>query len=198
MTKQKTNSIIYDDVFFDGNFTIEDFCIIGIPTSGRKSKKTLIGKNSLIRSGTYIYSGNVIGDNFNTGNKVNIRESNKIGNNVSIGTNTCIEHNVMIGNNVRIHSNAFIPEFSQLKDGCWIGPNVVLTNAKYPNEPDTKENLAGPIIGKGSVIGANVTILPGVSVGNNTLIGAGSVVTKDTNDNEILIGNPAKKISNRE
>ena len=79
-----------------------------------------------------IYAGNVIGRNFQTGNKVNIRESNRIGDNVSVGTLSVIEHHVEIGNNVRIHTQVFIPEFSVLEDGCWIGPNVVFTNAKYP------------------------------------------------------------------
>ena len=82
-----------------------------------------------------IYAGNVIGRNFQTGNKVNIRESNRIGDNVSVGTLSVIEHHVEIGDSVRIHTQAFIPEYSVLEEGCWIGPNVVLTNAKYPAVP---------------------------------------------------------------
>ena len=100
-----------------------------------------------MRSGTYIYAGNKIGSNFQTGHKVNIREENEIGNNVSIGTQCVIEHHVKIGN-VRIHSNVFIPEFTILKSNVWIGPNVVLTNAKYPNRKETKENLSAPVLWK--------------------------------------------------
>ena len=103
----------------------------------------------MIRSHTVIYAGNVIGRNFQTGNKVNIRESNRIGNNVSVGTLSVIEHHVEIADNVRIHTQVFIPEFSVLEEGCWIGPNVVFTNAKYPLSPGVKDQLAGPVIRQG-------------------------------------------------
>ena len=96
-----------------------------------------------------IYAGNRIGENFQTGNKVNIRESNEIGNNVSIGTLSVIEHHVRIGNGVRMHSQVFVPEFTVIEDDAWLGPNVVITNAKYPLSPGVKETLAGPIVKKG-------------------------------------------------
>ena len=70
-----------------------------------------------------------------------------------------------VGHRVRIHSQAFVPEYSRLEDGCWLGPRVVLTNARYPNSPGAKDDLRGPLIGNGAVIGANATILAGVTVG---------------------------------
>ncbi len=72
-----------------------------------------------------------------------IRELNQIGDNVSIGTHSVIEHHVQIDDNVRVHSNAFIPEFSILEEGAWVGPNVVFTNALYPLSPQAKSNLKG-------------------------------------------------------
>ena len=116
-----------------------------------------IGINSNIRQPTIIYSGNEIGDNFQTGHFVSIRENNKIGNNVSIGSHSNVEHHIIIEDNVRIHSNCFIPEFSILKYNCWLGPNVVLTNAIYPKSIDVKKNLVGPIIQEFAKIGANST-----------------------------------------
>src|SRR4029434_11032591 len=140
---------------------------------------TVIGKGAVIRSHTVIYAGNIIGNNFQTGNKVNIRESNRIGNNVSVGTLSVIEHHVEIADNVRIHTQVFIPEYSTLEEGCWIGPNVVFTNAKYPLSPRVKDNLVGTVIRKGAKIGANATLLPGVVIGENALVGAGAVVVRD-------------------
>lgn len=186
-------AIIYPNVELGNNIIIEDNCIIGAPVSGA-NVKTVIGDNAHIRANTIIYAGNVIGSNFVTGNHVNIREHNNIGNNVSIGTSTIVEHHICFEDNVRVHSAAFIPEFSHLKEGCWIGPAVVLTNAKYPKSPNVKATLKGPTIGKGAKLGANSTILPGIVICDNALIGAGSVVTADVEEGFIVAGNPAKKL----
>ena len=156
------------------------------------SKNTAIIGSGSIRAGTYIYAGNQIGKNFQTGNKANIGELNKIGDDVSIGTLSAIEHHVTIGNNVRIHSQVFVPEYSTLENDCWIGPNVVLTNARYPKNVSLKDGLKGPSVESNAKIGANTTILPGVRIGKNSLIGAGSVVTKHVASDTIAVGNPAK------
>jgi acetyltransferase-like isoleucine patch superfamily enzyme len=189
-----TMSRIYENVALGAATVVEDFCIVGAPPRGARSGElpTLIGDGSVLRSHTVIYAGNVIGRNFQTGNKVNIRESNRIGDNVSIGTLSVIEHHVEIADNVRIHTQVFIPEFSILEEGCWIGPNVVFTNAKYPLSPGVKDRLAGPVIRKGAKIGANVTLLPGVTIGENALVGAGSVVVRDVPPGAVVVGNPAR------
>jgi acetyltransferase-like isoleucine patch superfamily enzyme len=189
---------LYDNVTLGAGWTIEDFCIIGTPPRGKKEGElpTTIGDGAVIRSHTVIYAGNIIGKNFQTGNKVNIRETNRIGNNVSIGTLSVIEHHVEIADNVRIHTQVFIPEFSVLEEGCWIGPNVVFTNAKYPLSPGVKDQLVGPVIRRGAKIGANTTILPGVVIGEHALVGAGSVVAKDVPPGAVVVGNPARVIRN--
>ena len=187
---------IFPGVTLGDGSVVEDYCIVGSPPRGKKAGEleTIIGRGAVIRSHTVIYAGNRIGDNFQTGNKVNIRESNEIGNNVSIGTLSVIEHHVRIGNGVRMHSQVFVPEFTVIEDDAWLGPNVVITNAKYPLSPGVKETLAGPLIKKGAKIGANATVLPGVVIGVNSLVGAGSVVTKDVPDNAVVAGNPARLI----
>ena len=185
---------LYDNVTLGAGSIIEDFCIVGTPPRGARDGEwpTTIGDAAVIRSHTVIYAGNVIGRNFQTGNKVNIRESNRIGDNVSIGTLSVIEHHVEIADNVRIHTQVFIPEFSVLEEGCWIGPNVVFTNAKYPLSPGVKDSLAGPIIGRGAKIGANATLLPGVRIGEYALVGAGAVVVRDVPAGAVVVGNPAR------
>ncbi len=190
-------SVIYPGVKIGKNCTVEDFVIIGAPPKGHKPKDltTVIGDNAVIRSHTVIYAGNRIGDNFQTGNKTNIREFNEIGDNVSIGSLSVIEHHVVIKNGVRIHSQAFIPEFTVLEDESWIGPNVVITNAKYPKSINVKSELKGVRVKRCAIIGANSTILPGVGIGEHSLIGAGSVVTKDVPDMHVVAGNPAKTIN---
>ena len=190
--------IIYKNVKIGKNVHIEENVSIGNPPRGKKDGqlKTVIGDNSVIRSGTVIYAGNKIGNNFSTGHNTVIRENNSIGNNVSIGTLACIEHHIKIGNKVRIHSQAFVPEYSALEDECWIGPNVVLTNAIHPQCPKVKECLKGPCIKKRAKIGANSTVLPGVLIGEDVLVGAGSVVTKDVTKKSVVCGNPARVLKN--
>ncbi len=186
---------VIGNVTIGKNVEIGDYVIIGLMPKGiNKEIVTVIGDNSKIRSHTTIYAGNVIGNNFQTGHGTRIREINKIGNRVSIGTNTVVEHHVIIEDDVRIHSQAFVPEYSILKKGAWLGPNVVLTNAKYPRYPGVKENLEGVIVEENAKIGANSTILSGVEIGRNALVGAGSVVTKDVEENTVVAGNPARFI----
>ena len=195
MKKNKiaSSAIIYPNVQLGNNIVIEEYCLIGLPFDN-SSQKTIIEDNAYIRAGSYIYAGNQIGKNFQTGNKANIRELNQIGDNVSIGTLSVIEHHVSIHNDVRIHSQVFIPEYSTLNKNCWLGPNVVITNALYPKHPDVKKQIKGAHIKENAKIGANVTILPGISIGENSLIGAGSVVTKNVEKDIIAAGNSAKML----
>lgn len=187
---------IYKNVKIGKDAVIEDFVVIGHPPRGKKDGNlpTIIGEGAVIRSGTVIYAGNKIGKNFQTGHNVTVRELNIIGDDVSIGSLSCLEHRMKIGNGVRIHSQVFIPEYSELRDGCWLGPNVVLTNAPHPLCPKVKECLKGPTVEERAKIGANSTILPGVIIGKDSLIGAGSVVVKDIPAASVVAGNPAKVI----
>jgi len=185
---------ILKNVKLGKNVTIEDFVIIGAPPRGKAEGdlETVIGDNATIRSHTVIYAGNKIGNNFQTGNHVSVREENMIGDNVSIGTKSVVEFKSKIGDGVRIHSQVFIPEYCELQDDCWIGPNVVLTNAAYPKSLHAKDFLEGVVVGKNAKIGANTTILPGIRIGDGALVGAGSVVSRDVSSGKVVAGNPAK------
>ena len=188
---------LYKNVIIGENVEIGEYVILGKPPQGHKDGEltTTIGDNCVIRSHTVIYAGNKIGNNFQTGHGVNIREFNLIGDNVSIGTHSIIEHHIEIEDKVRIHSNVFIPEYSCLNKGCWIGPCVTMTNVLHPLCKKAKECVKGATIGENAKIGANVTILPDITIGKNCLVGAGSLVTKNLLDeNWVYAGNPAKKI----
>jgi acetyltransferase-like isoleucine patch superfamily enzyme len=188
--------VVLPGVTFAGSHQLGLFVIIGEPPRGKKTGdlETRIGDGAVIRSHTVIYAGNRIGKNFQTGHGALIREENNIGDDVSVGSGSIVEHHVKIGTGVRLHSHVFVPEFSILEEGCWLGPNVVLTNAKYPCSPGVKDRLKGPRIGKNAKLGANVTVLPGVRIGANALIGAGAVVTKDVPAGSVVVGNPARVI----
>jgi acetyltransferase-like isoleucine patch superfamily enzyme len=187
-------AVVHPGVQLGDDVVIEDFCVVGAPFKGYAGEPTVIGDGAVIRSHAVIYAGNLIGRGFQAGNKANVRELNVIGDDVSIGTLSVVEHHVQIASGVRIHTQAFVPEYSVLEEDAWIGPQVVLTNAKYPRSPNAKAELRGPRIGRGAKVGANATILPGIVVGENSLVGAGSVVTADVAAGDIVVGNPARVI----
>src|SRR6185436_6699541 len=141
-------SVICQGVVWEGEFTIGPFVIVGQLAREQQSSDriTRIGSNAYINSHTVIYAGNKIGRNFRAGHGVLIREENEIGDDVSIGSGSNVEHHVRIGSRVRLHSNVFVPELTILEDDCWLGPNVVLTNAKYPASQTTKEELVSPYV----------------------------------------------------
>lgn len=173
---------------------IEEYVILGSGTAADDAPPLRIGQGARIRSHTVVYHGSRIGDRFQTGHGAMIREANTIGDDVSIGTHSIVEHHVEIGDRVRVHSNAFIPEYSVIEEGAWIGPSVTFTNARYPLARDAKASLRGPIVRRGAKIGANATLLPGVVIGRDALVGAGSVVVRDVPDGAVVVGNPARVV----
>ena len=121
-----------------------------------------------------------------------IRENVKIGNNVTIGQNVYIDKDVVIGNNCKIQNNVSIYKGVKIDSNVFIGPSVTFTNDLYPNvEGWSEDKIISTHIKSGVSIGANSTILCGISLNENSMIGAGSVVTKDIPKNEIAYGNPA-------
>ena len=122
----------------------------------------------------------------------------EIGDNAFIGPFVEIQKNVRIGKNCKIQSHSFICELVTINDNSFISHGVMFINDKFYNGGPAKGNKKiwkKTIIGKNVSIGSNATILP-VSICDNTIIGAGSVVTKNITKKGIYVGNPAKKLRN--
>lgn len=117
-----------------------------------------------------------------------------IGDNCNVCAHTLIENDVVIGNNVTIKSGVYLWDGLRIEDDVFIGPCVAFTNDKTPRSKKYPETFLVTTIKKGASIGANATILPGITLGENCMVGAGSVVTKNVPDNVIVVGNPAKII----
>lgn len=133
-----------------------------------------------------------IGDNTSVWQFCVILKGARIGNSCNINCNVFIENNVIIGNNVTIKPGVQIWDGITIEDHVFIGPNVTFTNDHFPKSKNADFQLRKTLIKKGASIGANATILGGLTLGENSLIGAGSVVTKDIPANEVWVGNPAK------
>ena len=115
-----------------------------------------------------------------------------IGKNCNICDYVFIENEVEIGNNVTIKCGVQLWDGVTVEDNVFIGPNVTFTNGLFPRSKQYPEQFLKTRICKGASIGANSTILPGIKIGSNAMIGAGSVVTKDVPPNALVMGNPAK------
>jgi acetyltransferase-like isoleucine patch superfamily enzyme len=151
--------------------------------------ETVIGDCAHVRSGTVIYTNVSIGSRFETGHNVVIREQNQIGDGFSIWNNSVVDYGCVIGNNVKIHSNCYIAQFTTIEDDVFIAPCVAIANDPHPL---CTKCMQGPTIKRGARIGVNVTLLPGITIGEGALIGAGAVVTKDIPANAVAYGNPAR------
>ncbi len=115
-----------------------------------------------------------------------------IGNNCNINAHVFVENDVFIGNNVTIKSGVQIWDGITLDDNVFIGPNVTFTNDFTPRSKQYPNEFLKTIVKKGASIGANSTIIGGISIGEYAMIGAGSVVTKNVGVQELWYGNPAK------
>jgi acetyltransferase-like isoleucine patch superfamily enzyme len=173
--------------------TIDESAILGYPPSRVCDHILTIGPGAYVRSGTVIYGGTSIGCNLETGHNVVIREESIIGDYLRIW-NSVIDYGCKIGNNVKIHNHVYVSQFTVIEDDVFLSPGVSLANLIHPGCPNSKQCLHGPQIKKGAQIGINSCVLPYVVIGEYSVIGAGSVVTRDIPDRVVAYGNPAKVI----
>ena len=154
----------------------------------KKQHPLYIGEHALIRSGSILYGDSQIGAYFQTGHRVTVREKAKIKDHVNLGTLSDIQGDCLIEEYVHIHSNVHIGMKTHIEKYAWIFPYVVCTNDPTP----PSEVLKGAHIGEFAVVCTGSLLLPGVRVGKDALVAAGTVVTKDVPEMAIVKGNPGK------
>lgn len=115
-----------------------------------------------------------------------------VGSNCNINDHTFIENDVVIGNNVTVKSGVYIWDGLRIKDNVFIGPNVTFTNDLRPRSKQYPLEFMKTTIDEWASIGANSTIIAGVTIGSYAMIGAGSLVSKDIPNNTLWYGNPAR------
>lgn len=158
----------------------------------RFEEPTVIGDDATVRSGTVVYAATGIGDRFTTGHHALVREHTTLGDDVLVGTSATIDGQCQIGSHVNLQTGAYVPTATTIADQVFIGPYAVLTNDPYPIRRREEVDLEGPSIERGATIGANATILPGVTIGEAAFVAAGSVVTDHVPPRTLAIGVPAE------
>jgi UDP-2-acetamido-3-amino-2,3-dideoxy-glucuronate N-acetyltransferase len=148
-----------------------------------------------VHSSAIVDEGAKIGERSSVWHWAHICAGAKIGEDCSLGQNVFVGNKVLIGNNVKIQNNVSVYDNVTIEDDVFCGPSMVFTNVYNPRSPiSRKDEYRNTLIKKGATIGANATIICGVTVGQYAFVGAGAVVTKDVPDFALVVGNPAKKI----
>lgn len=143
-----------------------------------------------------------IGPGTSIWNQAQVREQVTIGADCVIGKNVYVDSGVVIGDRVKVQNNVSLYHGVTVEDGVFIGPHVCFTNDKLPRavnrdgsaKTDADWQVSPTLVRFGASLGANSTILPGVSIGRWAMVGSGSVVTRDVADHELVVGNPARRI----
>jgi acetyltransferase-like isoleucine patch superfamily enzyme len=135
-----------------------------------------------------------IGENTKIWHLAQVREGAIVGANCIISKNVYVDTGVRIGNNVKIQNNVNIYNGVIIEDDVFLGPSMTFTNDLFPRATNTDWIITKTIVKKGASIGANATIVCGVTIGKYAMVGAGAVITKDIHDYTLVVGNPAKVI----
>ena len=152
-------------------------------------------KNFMVHESSYVDENVLIGKNTKIWHFSHIQSNASIGENCSIGQNVNVANNVKIGNGVKIQNNISIYEGVEIEDFVFCGPSMVFTNVIKPRSEFPQrgsKHYSKTLIKKSATLGANCTIVCGVTIGRYAAIAAGSVVTKDIPDFSMWMGNPAK------
>ena len=151
--------------------------------------------NVSVHETAIVDEGARIGEGSRIWHWVHICSGAKIGKAVSLGQNVFVGNNVVIGDKCKIQNNVSVYDNVQLEEGVFCGPSMVFTNVYNPRSLiERKNEYRNTLVKKGATLGANCTIVCGVTIGEYAFIGAGAVVTKDAPPYALLVGVPAKQI----
>ncbi|MCA1696061.1 MAG: hypothetical protein LC749_15790 [Actinobacteria bacterium] len=185
------SSAVGSEVDVGDNVTIEAFVHVG-----GKHGSVFIGDDVVIRAGSIVYGAVTLGPRTMLGHHAVVREHCTIGAGCVIGTQVVLDGRVTVGDRSSIQTGAYVPAGTDIAEDVFIGPNAVLTNDKRMGSfvrglRSRGEPFVGPHVRRGARIGANSTIMPEIQIGEDSVVGAGSVVTKDVPPRAIVMGVPA-------
>lgn len=196
------NVVIHADTVIGQNVRIDDNTVIGkLPMRARLSAVTkerdlppcVISDGVIIGALVVVYRGARLGTHVLVADLASIREDVEIGDLTIIGRGVAIENRTTIGGRCKIETEAYITAMSTLADYCFIGPEVTFTNDNFMGRTEERfRHHKGVTMKQGARVGANATILPGVTIEEDGVVAAGAVVTRDVPKRTIVMGAPAK------
>ena len=154
---------------------------------------TEIGAGTVVSTGAIVFAGSHVGARVILGDQSCVRERVTIGDDVVVGRGSLVENDTTIGALTKIQADAYITAYSTLEENVFIAPCVVTTNDNFMGRTEKRHELIkGPTIRRGARVGGGAILCPGVEIGEEALVGAGAVVTKDVPARKLVVGSPAR------
>ena len=192
--------VVHDDVVIEDGCTIQDHVILGKPSTRpgedapEPATPLVLGREVVVGAGAIVFAGARIGDGVVLGDHAYVRERAQVGRDSVLGRTVAIGADVVVGERVRMQNNAALVSGCVVEDEVFVGPNVVTTDddtmgrrpAGTPRRPCT--------LRRGCRIGAAVVLLPGVEVGEEAIVGAGSLVKESVAPRTLVVGAPARHV----
>lgn len=169
--------------------TVAEGATVGVEYDS-DSEPPQLGPGSVVRSGTIVYDDVMAGPGLQTGHHALIREHTELGDGVLVGTQAVIDGTTVVGDAVSMQTGVYVPSDTAIGNRVFLGPNATLLNDMYPIR--SEYDLQGPTLEDDVSIGANATVLPDVTVGQEAFIAAGAVVTEDVPPDTMAVGAPAE------
>ena len=152
-----------------------------------------IGDGTIVSTGAIVFAGTKVGARVILGDQSCVRERCTIGDDVVVGRGSLVENDTAIGALTKIQADAYITAYSTLEDNVFIAPCVVTTNDNFMGRTEKRHDLVkGPTIRRGARVGGGAVLCPGVEIGEEAFVGAGTVVVEDVPPHVVVVGNPAR------
>jgi acetyltransferase-like isoleucine patch superfamily enzyme len=196
------NVVIHAGTALGAGVVVQDGAVLGKPPAfGARSKAVreeppplVIGAGAVVCAAAVLVAGAAIGPGAVIGDQVYVRERSAVGRDSVVGRGCSIENDVVIGARARIQTGSYITAFSELEDDVFVAPMVVTANDMTAGRRGPGVPLRGPRLRRACRVGAGAVLLPGVEIGSEAFVGAGSVVTRDVAPRAVVVGSPARTI----
>ena len=201
MAEIHPTATVYEGTVLGENVKVLEGAVVGKqPTLSPRStakrellQPTTIGEGTIVSTGAIVFAGSAIGARVILGDQSCVRERVEIGDDVVVGRGSYVENDTTIGAMTKIQAEAYITAYSTLEEHVFIAPCVVTTNDNWMGRTEKRFGLVkGPTIRRGARVGGGAILCPAVEIGEEAVVGAGAVVTKDVPPRTVVVGNPAR------